>query len=51
VRRYWEQLRDAGHLDSGIIEGEGVTVRWLPRESAILGGLFVIGVAVAILVP
>jgi hypothetical protein len=51
VRRYWEQLRDAGHLDSGVVEGEGITARWLPRESAILGGLFVIGVTAAILVP
>ena len=51
VRRYWEQLRDAGHLDSGIIEGEGVTERWLPRETILTCGLFVVAIATAILVP
>jgi hypothetical protein len=51
VRRYWEQLRDAGHLDSGVVEGEGVTAHWLRRESTILGGLFVVAVLTAALVP
>jgi Bacterial PH domain len=51
VRRYWEQLRDAGYLDSGIVEGTGLTVHWLRRESAILGGLFVVAIATATLIP
>jgi hypothetical protein len=51
VRRYWEQLRDAGYLDSGVVEGKGYSVHWLRRESMILGGLFVIAVAAATLVP
>jgi hypothetical protein len=51
VRRYWEQLRDAGHLDSGVVEGKGYTVHWMRRESLILGGLFVLAIAAATLVP
>jgi hypothetical protein len=51
VRRYWEQLRDAGYLDSGVVDGKGYTVHWLRRESWILGGLFVLGIATATLVP
>jgi hypothetical protein len=51
VRRYWDQLRDAGHLDSGAVEGTGVTAHWLRRETAILGGLLVVAVLTATLVP
>jgi hypothetical protein len=51
VRRYWEQLRDAGHLDSGIVEGTGVTTHWLRRETTILCGLLVLAVLAATLVP
>ena len=29
VRRYWEQLRNAGYLDSAVIEGRGVVTQWL----------------------
>lgn len=29
VRRYWEQLRNAGYLDSAAIEGTGVVTTWL----------------------
>jgi hypothetical protein len=51
VRRYWEQLRDAGHLDSGVVEGTGVTTHWLRRETTILCGLLVIGVLAATFIP
>ncbi|MEJ1229558.1 MAG: PH domain-containing protein [Galbitalea sp.] len=51
VRRYWEQLRDAGHLDSGVIEGTGVVTHWLRTESIVLGALLVVGIAAANLVP
>ena len=51
VRRYWEQLRDAGYLDAGVVEGTGVKTHWLQPESAILGALFVVAIAAALLVP
>jgi hypothetical protein len=51
VRRYWEQLRDAGHLDRGVVEGTGVRTRWLPVESTILVALAVVAAATLALVP
>jgi hypothetical protein len=51
VRRYWEQLRDAGYLDSGVVEGTGVVTRWLRRETATLIGLVVASALVLALVP
>jgi hypothetical protein len=51
VRRYWEQLRDAGYLDSGRVEGTGVVTRWMLRESLILIGLLVLALAVLAFVP
>jgi Bacterial PH domain len=45
VRRYWEQLRDSGYLDSGVVEGRGVVTRWLVRESLIFIGLLVLSLA------
>lgn len=51
VRRYWEQLRDAGYLDSGVVEGTGVVTRWLRRETATLIGLVVVSALVLALVP
>lgn len=50
VRRYWEQLRDAGFLDSGVVEGKGVVTTWLRRESIVLLALVVITIAGAALV-
>lgn len=44
VRRYWEQLRDAGFLDSGALEGTGVTTRWLTVETVTLAALVVLTV-------
>ncbi len=51
VRRYWEQLRDAGFLDSGAVEGTGVRTRWLVRETLILGGLLLLSALVLALIP
>jgi PH (Pleckstrin Homology) domain-containing protein len=51
VRRYWEQLRDAGYLDTGVIEGTGVTTRWLVREAAVFIGLVVISAGALALIP
>lgn len=45
VRRYYEQLRDAGYLDSGVVDGTGVQTRWLLRESLILFGLVLLVLA------
>lgn len=39
VRHEWEALRDAGHLDSGIVEGTGVVTTWHLRSAAVLGAL------------
>ena len=51
VRRYWDQLRDDGHLDSCVVEGTGVTTHWLRRETTILCGLLVVAVLAVTLVP
>jgi hypothetical protein len=51
VRRYYEQLRDAGYLDGGVVEGTGVTTAWLPRESLILLALLVLALATIVFVP
>lgn len=51
VRRYWEELRDAGYLDSGVVEGTGVTTKWMPRETVAFVGLLVLVIAVLALVP
>ncbi len=51
VRRYWEQLRDAGFLESGAIEGTGVVTTWLRRETVALITLLVIAVVALVFVP
>ena len=51
VRRYWEQLRDAGYLDSGVVEGTGVVTTWLMRESLILVGLLLLTLAASAFLP
>jgi hypothetical protein len=51
VRRYWEQLRDAGYLDSGVVEGTGVVTHWLVRETVILIGLVIVSAGTLALVP
>lgn len=39
VRERWEALRDAGHLDSGVIEHSGVVTTWNLRSMLALVGL------------
>jgi hypothetical protein len=51
VRRYWEQLRDDGYLESGVVEGTGVVTTWLLRESLILFGLILLSLGTLALVP
>jgi Bacterial PH domain len=51
VRRYWEQLRDAGYLDSGVLEGTGVVTIRLRRETIALIVLAVLAVAALVFVP
>jgi len=51
VRRYWEQLRDAGHLSSGTVEGTGITTTWQLRTSLILIGLLIISLGTIALIP
>ena len=48
VRRQWEQLRDAGHLESGVVEGTGVRTRWLWGHIAI-GAALVVATALGLL--
>jgi hypothetical protein len=50
VRRFWEQLRDAGYLDKGVVEGTGVRTHWLRREAAVLIALVVITALALVLV-
>ena len=45
VRRYWEQLRNAGFLDTPVIEGRGVVTHWLRRELLGLAGLAILAAA------
>ncbi|MCL2516437.1 MAG: PH domain-containing protein [Microbacteriaceae bacterium] len=45
VRRYWDELREAGHLDSGAVEGTGVVTHWLGREAAVLVALAIAAAA------
>jgi len=42
VRRRWEALRDAGHLDEARLERTRPVVRWHRTELAVLGGLAVL---------
>lgn len=42
IRLRWEALRDAGHLDSGIVEGTGVVMTWHRRELLALAGLILL---------
>jgi hypothetical protein len=51
VRRYWEQLRDAGFLDKGIAEGTGVRVRWLRGELVALVAIVAVALAAVLFLP
>jgi hypothetical protein len=50
VRRAWIALRDAGYLESGAIEGTGVTTTWNVRPLAVSAALVVAGLLAAILI-
>jgi hypothetical protein len=50
VRRFWEQLRDAGHLDKGVVEGTGVRTHWLRREATVLVALAAVAALTLVLV-
>ncbi len=50
VRRAWTVLRDAGYLDSGVLEGTGVATRWNTVVLGAGGILIVVGFLAAILI-
>jgi hypothetical protein len=50
VRRAWVQLRDAGHLDSGAIEGPEIRRHWNARVIVLSATLVVLGFALTVLV-
>ena len=47
VRRAWTALRDAGYLDSGVLEGTGVVTRWNAAPLGAAGILIVLAVLAA----
>jgi hypothetical protein len=50
VRRAWAALRDAGYLDSGVLEGTGVVTRWNAVALGVGGILIVLGLVAAFLI-
>jgi hypothetical protein len=50
VRRAWAALRDAGYLDSGVLEGTGVVTRWNTVVLGVGGILIVLGLLAAFLI-
>ncbi len=50
VRRSWTRLRDAGHLDSGVIEGPEIRRTWNTGVIVLSATLVVAGVALTVLV-
>jgi hypothetical protein len=50
VRRAWTALRDAGYLDSGVIDGTGIVTSWNTRALLIGGALVLLGVLSAALI-
>ena len=50
VRRSWTRLRDAGHLDSGVIDGPEIRRTWNTRVIVLSVTLVVAGVALTVLV-
>ena len=49
VRTQWQALRDAGHLDLGVLEGTGVVTTWHRSQLAVLAVLTVLAVIAAYL--
>lgn len=50
VRRAWTALRDAGYLDSGVLDGTGVVTRWNSVALGAGGILIILGVLAAFLI-
>jgi hypothetical protein len=50
VRRAWASLRDAGYLDSGVLEGTGVVTHWNAVALGAGGILIVLGLLAAFLI-
>ncbi len=50
VRRSWTRLRDAGHLDSGVIDGPEIRRTWNTGVIVLSATLVVAGVALTVLV-
>lgn len=50
VRRAWTTLRDAGYLDSGVLEGTGVIARWNTVALGVAGILIALGFLAAFLI-
>ncbi|MES1212274.1 MAG: PH domain-containing protein [Leifsonia sp.] len=50
VRRAWAALREAGYLDSGVLEGTGVVTRWNVKALGAGGILIVLGLLAAFLI-
>lgn len=44
IRRDWEALRDAGHLDLGVVEGTGATTTWHRQQLLVLTALIALTV-------
>lgn len=50
VRRAWAALRDAGYLDSGVLEGTGVVTRWNVAALGAAGILIALGLLATFLI-
>jgi len=50
VRRAWAALRDAGYLDSGVLDGTGVVARWNAVPLGAAGILIVLAVLAATII-
>jgi len=50
VRRAWAALRDAGYLDSGVVEGTGVATEWNTIVLGAVGILIVLSVLAGFLI-
>lgn len=48
IRQRWEQLRDAGHLDAGVLEHDRAPVRWHWPQIGVGIGLVVLGIVGAV---
>lgn len=49
IRTEWEALRDAGHLDLGVVEGTGVVTTWHRRDLIVVTILLLLAVTLGYL--